>query len=341
MISTALSLGYLGTCVVYTLVASYMDDGSEEGLKKDEDKPMLKHHLGVVVLTLKLAVRMWYVVFYWQAAWEGLTKPLIALFIFSYMLRVFANNGVGHRYFSHGSYKMSAGLEMFFAVVISMSNVRLLYWALEHMIHHARCDRHNDPHSPKNDGLFYVQFVGCKAVTVKRFFDYKGDALRNGYQNNLEWVDKQCTLLSLGEDAFWYFLFGFEAHFWARALPIVLCSHSVRLSNTASHWLGYQPYETGLCGATNCWWAALLNGGEGWHNNHHAFSRTTCHGFRWYEFDWNYVVLCGFEKLGMVWDMQMASEEVLSHYGKHERFVPTEKYVIKGKEVKKVTKKEN
>src|SRR5213075_2634998 len=35
----------------------------------------------------------------------------------------------------------------------------------------------------------------------------------------------------------------------------------------------------------NNWWLAVLTLGEGWHNNHHAYQRSTRQGFRWYEFD--------------------------------------------------------
>jgi stearoyl-CoA desaturase (delta-9 desaturase) len=38
----------------------------------------------------------------------------------------------------------------------------------------------------------------------------------------------------------------------------------------------------------NNWWVALLTGGEGWHNNHHAHPVSARHGLTWYEFDINY-----------------------------------------------------
>ena len=34
--------------------------------------------------------------------------------------------------------------------------------------------------------------------------------------------------------------------------------------------------------------SALLTGGEGWHNNHHAHPVSARHGLTWYEFDVNY-----------------------------------------------------
>jgi len=308
---------------------------SAGGSKASSDEPTAKHYFFLFVLALKQLVRLVYVVYYFEAAWKNVTDSLLFLCVLSYMWRVFGNHAGGHRYFAHRSFEAHPAFELALAVTISMSNCSLLYWATEHNIHHAQCEREPDSHSPHNDGHLWVQIVGCTAATVKRVLEYRGDTLTKSFKNNLEWVEKRAMLLSLGEDAFWYFLFGWDVHFWIRALPIVLTNNAIRATNTAAHSLGYQPYETGVCEATNCWWVALLNGGEGWHNNHHAFAATASHGFKWYEFDWVYWGLIGFEKLGLAWDLQLPSEEVLSHYNKHERFVPNEKYVIKGKEGKK------
>jgi stearoyl-CoA desaturase (delta-9 desaturase) len=50
---------------------------------------------------------------------------------------------------------------------------------------------------------------------------------------------------------------------------------------------------------------ALLNLGEGWHNNHHSYPSYAHHGFhRWYEVDVVYVVLLALERLGIIWDVK-------------------------------------
>ena len=43
--------------------------------------------------------------------------------------------------------------------------------------------------------------------------------------------------------------------------------------------------------------------GEGWHNNHHAFSNCARHGHRWWEVDMTYMVICVMEKLGLAWNV--------------------------------------
>ena len=49
----------------------------------------------------------------------------------------------------------------------------------------------------------------------------------------------------------------------------------------------------------NNWWVALLTGGEGWHNNHHAHPVSARHGSTWYEFDINYYGIWVIAKLGL------------------------------------------
>jgi fatty-acid desaturase len=36
---------------------------------------------------------------------------------------------------------------------------------------------------------------------------------------------------------------------------------------------------------------ALLTGGEGWHNNHHAHPVSATHGMAWWELDFNYLAI--------------------------------------------------
>ena len=56
----------------------------------------------------------------------------------------------------------------------------------------------------------------------------------------------------------------------------------------------------------NSWWVALLTGGEGWHNNHHAHPVSARHGLAWYEFDINYYGIWVLEKLGLAKKVQIA-----------------------------------
>ncbi len=48
---------------------------------------------------------------------------------------------------------------------------------------------------------------------------------------------------------------------------------------------------------------ALLTAGEGWHNNHHANSRSARHGHEWWEIDVTWLMIRGLTLLGLAWDV--------------------------------------
>jgi stearoyl-CoA desaturase (delta-9 desaturase) len=78
-----------------------------------------------------------------------------------------------------------------------------------------------------------------------------------------------------------------------------LLLHATWLVNSATHLWGYRSYAT-RDRSTNLWWVALLTLGEGWHNNHHAFPRSACHGLRWWELDVTYGLIRLLALLGLV-----------------------------------------
>ena len=51
---------------------------------------------------------------------------------------------------------------------------------------------------------------------------------------------------------------------------------------------------------------ALVSGGEGWHNNHHAHPVSARHGLVWYEIDPNYLGILLLAKLGLARKIQVA-----------------------------------
>ena len=70
-------------------------------------------------------------------------------------------------------------------------------------------------------------------------------------------------------------------------LRVTLGLHATWLVNSATHMWGARRFQT-RDDSRNNWWVALLTGGEGWHNNHHAHPVSASHGMAWYEVDFNY-----------------------------------------------------
>jgi stearoyl-CoA desaturase (delta-9 desaturase) len=85
---------------------------------------------------------------------------------------------------------------------------------------------------------------------------------------------------------------------WGAFLRVTLGLHSTWLVNSATHMWGSRRFAT-RDGSRNNWWVALVSGGEGWHNNHHAHPVSVRHGLRWYEVDPNFYGIWILSKLGL------------------------------------------
>jgi stearoyl-CoA desaturase (delta-9 desaturase) len=93
---------------------------------------------------------------------------------------------------------------------------------------------------------------------------------------------------------------------WAIFLRVVVGLHSTWLVNSATHLWGSRRFKT-KDDSRNSWWVALVTFGEGWHNNHHAHPTSARHGLAWYEFDQTWLSIAVLERLGLVWDVRIAT----------------------------------
>ena len=92
---------------------------------------------------------------------------------------------------------------------------------------------------------------------------------------------------------------------WGTILRVVVGLHATWLVNSATHLFGSRRFDT-RDDSRNSWWVALLTGGEGWHNNHHAHPVSARHGLTWYEFDINYYGIWLLSKIGLAEKVQTA-----------------------------------
>jgi fatty-acid desaturase len=96
---------------------------------------------------------------------------------------------------------------------------------------------------------------------------------------------------------------------WGMAVRISLGYHVTALVNSATHKWGYRTYWV-RDDSTNLWWVAWLTGGEGWHNNHHAFPRSARHGLKWWEVDPTYCVIRLMGYFGIARDIRVTDHVV-------------------------------
>ena len=97
----------------------------------------------------------------------------------------------------------------------------------------------------------------------------------------------------------------FSMMLWGTFLRVVIGLHATWFVNSATHLYGKRRFDT-RDESRNNWWVAILTGGEGWHNNHHAHPVSARHGLAWYEFDINYYCIWMLSKVGLAKKIQIA-----------------------------------
>ncbi|HEX5615279.1 MAG TPA: fatty acid desaturase [Acidimicrobiia bacterium] len=147
-------------------------------------------------------------------------------------------------------------------------------WVAVHRKHHAATDTEDDPHSPIVHGFWRVQLgnvglyrkVASDPTSVRKYArDLPPDAIdRMLFDHAFFGLAVGITLLVVTMRALGFPLWvGFLAS-GIHAVAYVMLSASI---NAVGHQYGDRPYANS---ATNSQALALVTGGEGLHNNHHA-----------------------------------------------------------------------
>jgi stearoyl-CoA desaturase (delta-9 desaturase) len=236
-------------------------------------------------------------------SWNALVAALLLWF-------VAINLGIClgyHRLLTHRGYQTSQVLSRCLAVCGTLAlEGGPLYWVVNHRIHHQLADRHGDPHTPKDGAwwshagwVIHGEGLSAQPELLKK---YAPDLLKDPF---LIWLSKyHWAPLALSAVTL-YALGGVSWVLWGLFLRVTVGLHVTWCVNSATHIWGSRRFAT-KDESRNLWWVALLTGGEGWHNNHHAFPVSARHGFLWYEFDLNYYLIWALEKVGMVKKVNLA-----------------------------------
>lgn len=231
-----------------------------------------------------------------------------------------------HRLFTHRSFQTVRPIELFLAILGSMSaQGPLLQWTAFHRKHHQFSDRHDDPHSPHTAGSGLKGFfLGVWHSHVGWLFEANPPDLDRYVPDLrsdrvLRWISDMFplwVLLGLVIPAIlgglltmsWYgALFGF---IWGGLARICLVHHLTWCINSVCHIWGQRPYASRDLSRNNVVFGVLAFG-EGWHNNHHAFPTSARHGLAWWQFDLTYVLIWCCEKLGLAWKVRLPSQATL------------------------------
>src|SRR6266851_1962972 len=95
--------------------------------------------------------------------------------------------------------------------------------------------------------------------------------------------------------------------FWhAHIVWMFTTSHVVLSIGSLGHMFGSQPfYKRTQDHSANNFWVSLLSFGECLQSNHHAFPASARHGIRWWEPDFNYLLIRLWRAIGLVWDVKL------------------------------------
>lgn len=243
------------------------------------------------------------------AFWTGVTTTSVMLAIVLYVVRMFGITAGYHRYFSHRSFKTSRALQFLLAALaMSSAQKSALWWAALHRHHHRHSDQEDDVHSPLHRGFFYSH--------VGWIFDKKHEETRVDEVPDLtkypelRFLDRHQLLPACALAILCYLIDGWTGVVIGFFASTVVLYHGTFFINSLAHVYGQQRYVTGDTSRNN-WWLAIITLGEGWHNNHHAYQRSTRQGFRWYEFDPTYYALKAMSWVGLVWDLGEPPREVV------------------------------
>lgn len=243
------------------------------------------------------------------ALWSGVTTTSIVLAITLYVVRMFGITAGYHRYFSHRSFRTSRLGQFLFAwLAMSSAQKSVLWWAALHRHHHRHSDTENDVHSPLHRGFWYAH--------VGWIFDRKHDETRVDEVPDLakfpelRFLDRHQLLPAISLAVLCFAIDGWSGLVIGFFASTAVLYHGTFFINSLAHVHGSQRYVTGDTSRNN-WWLAVITLGEGWHNNHHHYQRSTRQGFRWYEFDPTYYALRAMSWARLVWDLGEPPAEVV------------------------------
>jgi stearoyl-CoA desaturase (delta-9 desaturase) len=243
------------------------------------------------------------------AFWSGVTPTAVMLCIGLYIARMFGVTAGYHRYFSHRSFRTSRVFQFLLAALAQSSAQRgILWWAAKHRHHHRHSDTELDVHSPRMRGFMYSH-VGW--IFTPQHGETDVDAIPDLTKYpELVWLNRHPYLPAAVLAVACFLIGGWPGlvvgFFWST----VLLYHGTFFINSLAHVHGTQRYVTGDDSRNN-WWLAVITLGEGWHNNHHAYQRSTRQGFRWYEFDPTFYVLAVLSWMRIVWDLGQPPEDLV------------------------------
>lgn len=249
-------------------------------------------------------------------SWTGVAAFFVGVLVFGQL-------GIPicyHRQLTHRSFRTSKWLEHLFVIsALCSAQQTPAKWVAWHRKHHNLADHQEDPHSPLVSFFWaHIGWLGSRNHTLSdhSFYEkYARDILEDPFYFYLErhrltmlWIylGHAAAILLIAWGVAWLALRDSSAAWriaasvfvWGVIARTVYVWHITWSVNSLSHLFGYRNFATDDDSRNN-WFVALITGGEGWHNNHHADQAAATVWYRWWEFDLNYCIIRVLAWLGL------------------------------------------
>ena len=210
-----------------------------------------------------------------------------------------------HRYFAHRSFRTSRVFQFALALMSAITFGDPIRFTGKHRLHHRHVDKCDDPHTPSH-GFWSCAFGSMvdTGYTEQQVRDNARDLTR---YPELMWLHRFWMLPGLLLSGLAYWVNGFSGIAIGVLLGVSILIYQSVGVNYFSHRYGQRRFDTADQSSNN-WLVAVISYGEGWHNNHHFYPSSARAGFRWWEIDMNYWLICLWEKLGLVWAVRRPPE---------------------------------
>ncbi|KAJ5112155.1 stearic acid desaturase [Penicillium argentinense] len=216
-----------------------------------------------------------------------------------------------HRLWAHRSYAASAWLRYLLAFIgAGQCQWSILWWCRHHRAHHQHTDTDKDPYNARRGFVFshIGWLIGHNPSSWGKVdvSDLEQDPVVLWQQQFYVPLAILSAVVIPVSIAHFGWNDGKGGYFYGCCIRLFISMHSTFLVNSLAHatWAGTQPFSESTT-ARNVPLVALLAGGEGSHNFHHAFPTDYRNGTKWFEPDWSARLIKLCEKLGIAWDLKM------------------------------------
>lgn len=224
-----------------------------------------------------------------------------------------------HRLATHESFKVPRLLKgLILGVGSAAAQGPVITWVDNHRRHHIHADQPGDPHSPHADfgegwkesfkGFLHAHIFWLFEDPPKDFGRY---TKRLREDKVVAWVDRTFVWWVGAGLALPALIAGWPGFIWGGVIRMLLVNHSTFAVNSICHMFGSRRFNTKDESRNNIF-IAMLTGGEGNHNNHHANAKAAYHGLTWREYDLTGYVIRGLKAVGLATDVYEPTPEEIA-----------------------------